>query len=911
MPAACPGLFRGALILLVLTAPAAAQQKPVLTPADYAKWESLGHTALSPDGRWIAYVVNRVDEDDELRWNGVAGDSVRVVPNGSNPAFSSDGRWLAYSIGLSRRELERLQSDGRPTHGWVGIVDLRSGRTAEVPRISSHAFSGDGRFIVLRGYASAETDGRTTDIVVRELDTGVDVNFGNIAEYAWQDRGALLAMVVDAAGRVGNGVRLYDARMGTIRTLDSDTAEYRGLGWRRDADDLAVLRVLSDTANAGPDHAILAWRGLSGSHPSDFRLDLRARADVPQGQRIAAARSPSWSRDGATVFFGLRDRPAPPADTVPSDTMPADTAAPPRRTEEPAGVEVWHARDTDIIPEQKVRAGIESVRSRLAAWHLREDRVVALAADLAEDVTLSDGRTALVLDGRPWNRERMFGPAYRDLHAVDIQTGERTLVAERVQFQAGISPGGRYVLYLRDGHWWTYDTRSGARTNITAAIGTSFINLENDHAIAEKPPYGHGGWTVNDRSVLLYDRYDIWDVRPDGSAARNLTGGSAERVRHRRAWLDPDDRVVDFGRGVYAALYGERTKQYGYARLRSDRPAERLLFIDANVSRLGRAEDADVYSYRIEAFDRSPNWYVGGPRLADARQVTHTNPFQSDYAWGRAELVEFRNAGGQDLQAALFYPAGYEAGRQYPMIVYFYEITSNTLHSYDVPSDRSAYNPAVFTQNGYFVLRPDIVYRERDPGVSAVEALVPAVEEVLRTGMVDRARIGIIGHSWGAYQTAFAVTQTDLFSAAVAGAPLTNLISKYLSIHWNTGWTDARIFEIDQGRMAVPFWEDVESYVRNSPVFHIENMNTPLLVAFGDKDGAVEFNQGVELYNAARRAGKDLVLLVYEGENHSLARRPNQIDYHRRVNEWFAHYLKGDPAAAWITEGVRYRQTPR
>jgi hypothetical protein len=417
MRAACPGLFRGALILLVLTAPAAAQQKPVLTPADYAKWESLGHTALSPDGRWIAYVVNRVDEDDELRWNGVAGDSVRVVPNGSNPAFSSDGRWLAYSIGLSRRELERRQSDGRPTHGWVGIVDLRSGRTAEVPRISSHAFSGDGRFIVLRGYASAETDGRTTDIVVRELDTGVDVNFGNIAEYAWQDRGALLAMVVDAAGRVGNGVRLYDARTGTIRTLDSDTAEYRGLGWRRDADDLAVLRVLGDTVNAGPDHAILAWRGLSGSRPSDFRLDPRARADVPQGQRIADARSPSWSRDGATVFFGLRDRPAPPADTVPSDTMPADTAAPPRRTEEPAGVEVWHARDVDIIPEQKVRAGIESVRSRLAAWHLREDRVVALAADLAEDVTLSDGRTALVLDGRPWGRERMFGPAYRDLYA--------------------------------------------------------------------------------------------------------------------------------------------------------------------------------------------------------------------------------------------------------------------------------------------------------------------------------------------------------------------------------------------------------------------------------------------------------------------------------------------------------------
>jgi dipeptidyl aminopeptidase/acylaminoacyl peptidase len=148
------------------------------------------------------------------------------------------------------------------------------------------------------------------------------------------------------------------------------------------------------------------------------------------------------------------------------------------------------------------------------------------------------------------------------------------------------------------------------------------------------------------------------------------------------------------------------------------------------------------------------------------------------------------------------------------------------------------------------------------------------------------------------------VTQTDMFRAAVAGAPLTNLISMYLSVYWNTGSTDARIFEIQQGRMEVPFWQDTESYIRNSPVFHIENMNTPLLVAFGNKDGAVEFNQGVELYNAARRAGKDMVLLVYEGENHSLARRPNQLDYHRRIQQWFGHYLKGEPAPDWITQGV-------
>ncbi len=177
--------------------------------------------------------------------------------------------------------------------------------------------------------------------------------------------------------------------------------------------------------------------------------------------------------------------------------------------------------------------------------------------------------------------------------------------------------------------------------------------------------------------------------------------------------------------------------------------------------------------------------------------------------------------------------------------------------------------------------------------------------------MIDLEQVGLVGHSWGGYQTAFTVTQTDVFAAAVAGAPLTNLFSMYLSIYWNSGGTDARIFEISQGRMEVPFWEDIEAYRANSPVFHIDHMNTPLLVAFGTEDGAVDFNQGVEFYNAARRANKDFVLLVYEGENHSNRKKPNQLDYHRRIIQWFGHYLKGDPAPQWISEGVPYLEQER
>ncbi len=320
-----------------------------------------------------------------------------------------------------------------------------------------------------------------------------------------------------------------------------------------------------------------------------------------------------------------------------------------------------------------------------------------------------------------------------------------------------------------------------------------------------------------------------------------------------------------------------------------------------------KADSANVLAYRVQDFDDSPDYFVGGARLEHPTQATHTNPFQKDYAWGRSKLVEYHNAQGRRLQGALFYPANYDSTKTYPMIVYIYEIRSPSVHQYVVPSERNYYNWTVFTQNGYFVFQPDIVYPiKRNPGLSAVDAIVPAVKSVLARGHVDPKRVGLVGHSWGGYQTAFTVTQTNIFAAAVAGAPLTDLFSMYLSIYWNSGGTDARIFEISQGRMGTPFWKDIKDYQANSPVFHIENLNTPLLVEDGTHDGAVDFNQAVEMYNAARRARKNMVLLVYLGQNHGLSDKTDQIDYHRRILEWFNHYLKGAPAGDWITKGVPY-----
>jgi dipeptidyl aminopeptidase/acylaminoacyl peptidase len=238
------------------------------------------------------------------------------------------------------------------------------------------------------------------------------------------------------------------------------------------------------------------------------------------------------------------------------------------------------------------------------------------------------------------------------------------------------------------------------------------------------------------------------------------------------------------------------------------------------------------------------------------------------------------------------------------MIVYAYEMLSQGAHQFQPPSERSYYNFTAWTQQGYFVLMPDIVFRKRDPGVSLLETLRPAVKSVVDRGLVDARRVGFVGHSWGGYHATYVATHSDLFAASVAGAPLTDFVSFMGQIHWTPGSAETDHWETGQARMEVPYWEDPEAHHRNSPIHNVHNMKTPLLMAFGNEDGTVDWDQGTEFYNFARRAGKQMVLLVYEGESHSFQKKPNQIDYHRRILEWFGHYLKGEPAPAWITKGV-------
>ena len=953
----------GLVLFFVLTTTLAAQTKQPPGFADYGQWEAMspagGRGGLSPDGQWIAYTISRNNRENELRITGLADGATEVIAYGAQPAYSSDSRWIAYRVGQSEAEQERLRSQDKPVQNQLGLRNLETGETWTVDGVDSFTFSPDGAYLVMRRYAPERPRGSSgggqteteegslgTTIIVRDLETGRDMTFGNVSQFAWQNTESnhLLAMVISAEDKIGNAVHLFDAETAELRVLESSNSIYRNLEWRDDADDLAVLRTKTDDSKEGSTNVVIAWTGLGGSG-AIHTYDPTADPTFPAGMRTISFRSLSWSGDGSVLFLGIaewEDKLTPPEEPGRSqdeeDEEEEEEESPaPAEEEDPSTVEIWHWTDVFVMPWQKLHAAQDRQRNMLAAWHIESGEFLQLGQDLIEErvTPVSHTDLAFVSEWSKYAFERSIGRTGADLYVQDIITGARTQLRENINDRyVQASSGGEYLLFLDDGHYWTINLATRGITNITESAPISFINEESDQTSKvypdqlQKPPFGVAGWAKDDAAVLLYDKYDLWSVASDGSGAERLTEGGSEQIRHR---LVRPDRGGGGGRGgfgrggggpgsssrgyewidldepVYLSLYGEWTKKSGYGVLNPNGSVERLVWLDKNVGSLAKAERADVYGYIAQDYDDSPDIFVAGPDLENARQVTETNAFQSDYAWGRSELIDYETDHGRKMQGALIYPAGYEPGKKYPMIVYNYELLSRNVHRYVTPSDRSYYNTAVFMTQGYFVLQPDIVFRIRQPGWSVVECIGAAVEEVIEMGLVDPERVGIVGHSMGGFNTTFVATNTHgMFAAAVAGAPITDLVSYYGDHHWGSGIAETDHIETGQERMEVALYEDLQAYIDNSAVYNAHEMTVPLLLEVGDEDGIVAWYQGIELYNIARRAKRNVVMLAYIGEDHGLRQEENQKDYQRRILAWFGHYLKGEPAEPWITEGKSF-----
>lgn len=879
-----------------------AQDKQQLTPADYAQWQRIYASELSDDGKWFSWQIAPVEGDGWLMIKATAGGEEHKFMHASLPEFSSDNKWFAFRIGLSEKERNKLQKQKKPVRYSLGLMNLATARTDTFENIQSFSFTESGSHLLMKKYKAEEVKTKGTDLIVRRLSSQSNQLYGNVADYALNDAGTHLAMLLDASDKLGNGVHLLDLNNNSLTVLDSDEEDYTALSWHDEKNALAFMKSSSDTAYTENTHSIYAFP--DATHPSKRYVFNQGDMDAfPEHMRVVDFAGLQWSDDLKSVFFGIKDREL-------KQDAPKDTSAIAKLNEDldPTNVEVWHWKDAEIQPQQEVRKSRNEKMNMLSVWHPEDNSFVQLQDESMNSIRLSgDQQYAVAYVSEPY--EPAFRESWNDVYAINTRSGERTKVLERHE-SVSISPGGKYLLYFKDNNWWTYSLKENKHTNITGKVNTRFENHKNITGRENFRPHGTGQWSEGDRWLLVYDEFDVYKVKADGSGAENLTNGADDKIRYRQHRWDYEKDELGRRDDIYLSIFAHRSKERGYARLNKGSDLQQLLFGAAQFSRLAKAENADAFVFMKESAVDSPDFFLTGSGFSNQEQLTNTNPQQDEYHWAGDELVTFTNTRGDTLHGRLLYPADYEEGKSYPMITYIYEMRSQNMHSYSIPTRTSPYNMRRYSSEGYFVFEPDINYMLRDPGVSAVQSVVPAVEKVLAEYPVNKDQVGLTGHSWGAYQTAFIITQTDIFNSAVAGAPLTNMVSMYGSVYWNSGTPDAQIFEISQGRFPDPYWEDWDKFIENSPIFNMENNTTPLLVEFGTDDGAVDFNQGVELYTTMRRMEKPYVMLVYEGENHGLRRKENQIDYATRAFQWHEHYLLGKEAPEWISSGIPYLKRP-
>ena len=739
-----------------------------------------------------------------------------------------------------------------------------------------------------------------TELVLRNTSTGTERKFSDVLDFTISKDAKALVFTTSARNEQTNGVFAVMTAEGdgAPMTLLTGKGKYQRLTWDEDNTQLAFTSDKEDQESKQPKFRVYHWNRkdpqatevVSVNAPS-FRKDLvvSERANL------------SFSLDGSHLFLGTAPPPEP--ERNPDEEIPAD---------EKILVDLWHWKDDFIQPIQRVRAEQERNRSYRAVYDLKEKKFVQLADESMENVSPSnDGSYAIGSDNRKYRVMNDYDPGFTDYYLVNTSDGSRKPVLSKQRGGVSLSPNAKYALFFDGKDWHSYSVASGTVTNLTKGIGAIFYNELND-VPATPGSYGIAGWTKDDADVLIYDRYDIWQLAPDGSRTQNLTDsmGRKEKTTLRYVRLDPRERWIDPDKPMLLQAENQETRDSGFYRdkVNSDLAPQKLLMAAKDFNNPIKAKDADVLIVGASRFDQFPDIWVTNSSFRELKRVSNGDAQRTAYNWGTAELVSFKNTDGVPLKGLLLKPDNFDPKKKYPMIVYIYERLSQGLHQFRNPGPGTSINPTYYVSNGYLVYMPDIAYTVGYPGASALKCVLPGIQAVVDKGYVNEDAIGIQGHSWGGYQIAYMVTQTNRFKAAAPGALVANMTSAYSGIRWGTGLPRQFQYERSQSRIGGSLWDYPLRFLDNSPIFRADRVETPLLMLHNDEDDAVPWYQGIEYFLALRRLGKPVFMFNYNGEKHGLRKRINQKDYTRRLQEFFDHYLKGAPAAEWMEKGIPFLQ---
>ncbi|NKF50140.1 S9 family peptidase [Shewanella sp. WXL01] len=903
----------------------AAQTKP-LTLEDIMTFETLQKPVISDNGKVVA-VEAKPDRGDSRALVTVLGAEQKryELANASAVQTSSDGNFVFAMQKPTLLESKTLDKKQQST-GLV-LLNTQTGDTNEFKNVKSAKFSYDGKVIAIV-FEPQKDDAKTKDksdnaddkpqreieeadkgsgFSVIELASNKRFDFDHVTGWVFDDASKGMVIAINDGESQLHQVQWLDlVKLQTKQVFTSKTQQIGELAISSAAQKLAFTYGSSDT---------LRWG-------REYQLSLIDLASV-KAQKLPTDKdwvlnqfsTLKFSKDGERLFFGRVPQVTPQAEIVDfkdeKDLLDRNIIVGKR------DLRIWHGEDPKIKPHEIKEYQEEREKTFAAVLHINANRIVQLATRDIPDVEYGEQKRFLVASSNvPYQKMTTWAGFYRDFYLVDLNTGQHTLVIpqQSAYAQPTLSPNAKFMAYYQQGHVYLYDIATGRKHNLTAELNTPFANEDHDYP-SPAPGYGFGPWLEDDTEIVVYDKYDAWQFNTVSHRGFMITNGLGreQQIEFRLTGLveqDGKDIPLIEDQALLLKGYSHKTKADSfYMGMEGESGVKIALETNGKLEMLARAKDTGALVYSSERYDQYPDLYVADfESVAQSQKITNLDAQRDAFAWGNAELVHWRDGHGRQSDGVLIKPINYQEGKKYPVLVYFYRFMSDRLHAFPDMKINHRPNFAWFAQNGYAVFLPDVRFDIGYPGPSSVQALTAGVQKLIDMGIADPDAIGIQGHSWAGYQTAYAVTQTHIFKAAVSGAPVSNMTSAYSGIRHGSGLARQFQYETGQSRIGQSLFNAPLKYIENSPVFYADRIETPMMIMFGDKDDAVPWEQGVEMYLAMRRAGKDVVFLQYQDEPHHLKKYPNKLDYSIRMMEYFDHYLKGKDAPTWLTQGEAYQE---
>ena len=893
-------------------------QKKVMTHSDVELWKTIQNESISANGNYVVYDLKLDNSDSQLILKDSKGITILEHERSSNGQFSYNSNFLAFTIKPWKDSLDAMKrnkiKDDKLPKDTLGLYNIKSKELIKIPNVKSYKlpekWTGYVAYLVedIKDNEKSVPDSSLIKedkkkkpkkvskkngyhLVVQDLASKAQDTFKYVTYFNFAKKSEKL--VFATTGNDNNdkaGVFVLDFKDSElIHIHQAKKAKYSQINFSETGKRLAFV-VDIDTAKIQiRPNELYTWK--EGEELANKLFD---NTTTPQGYLVSSDGEIQFSKGESKLYFGLRLPPIIKDTTLLKDDI--------------VNVEVWTYDEPRLYSVQELQVKNDTIKSYQTVYNFKTSNMVQIGNKTFPDTELADkgnADIALSSTGVPYELESQWtGMRLKDYAIINTNTGEWKTILNKVP-DANLSPKGNYLYgyHSIDSTWFTFNTSTEKQIALTK--GKGFYDELND---SPKHPsqYGAAGWTEGDKSIILYDRYDLWEFNPDSGISTKLTNGRADKTVYRYIKLDKEEESISLKSKWLLSMFNETTKESGFAEFNpKNTKLEELRKGPYNYGKPIKSELSDNLLFSKESFKEFPNLHLTDLSFEKSVVLSDANPQQENFNWGTIELVNWTSLDGIKLSGMLVKPENFDPNKKYPMIVNFYERSSNSLHRHLAPNYvRSTINYSFYASRGYVIFNPDVQYREGYPGESAYNCVIPGVTALIEKGFIDKDRIGVQGHSWGGYQIAYLVTKTDIFRAAESGAPVPNMISAYGGIRWWTGLSRQFQYEHTQSRIGGTPWKYPMRYIENSPIFNIDKINTPLLIMHNDADGHVPWYQGIEFFVSLRRLGKPSWFLNYNGEPHWPLKYQNRKDFSLRMAQFFDYYLKDAPKPVWMERGV-------